>query len=287
MRKNRLLTATALSLTLAAFSLTGHALAATTISTATTSPVSTSTTGDLTVTSAGSITLTSGTAVTVDSDNDVTLVGKIDMSKSANNSTGILINGGHTGDIVIGGLDANNAAVGGIITVTDDFTPTDTKNSDTIVDGPFAQGTGRYGIHSLGATPLIGNVDVKSPSTITIDGNQSYGIRFENGIQGAITMDGAIAMTGDDNVGVSLENGVTGRVYLSGSINVIGKDSSAVVLKGNYGDTVLIDGAYSGRGYATIDALTAEALAKVQATPEDMYQSGVLVDIQGNVAKGI
>lgn len=277
MRKNRLLTATALSMTLAAFSLTGHALAATTISTATTAPVKTSVTGDLTVDSAGSITLTTGTAVTVDSDNDVTLNGKIDMAKSAAGSTGILVDGGRTADLTI------NAA----ITVTDDFTATDSVNTDTILDGPFADDKQRYGIHSTGTTPFIGNVEIKSGSTVTVSGQNSYGVRFENNVQGAFTMDGAIAMEGDNNKGVSLENGATGKVYLSGSIGTHGTGGSAVSLKGDFGSNVLIDGTYTGTGYATVDALNADALAKVLATPADLLQTGVLVDISGNVSKGI
>jgi hypothetical protein len=281
MRKNRLMTATALSLTLAALSLTGPALAATTISTATTAPVNTATTGDLTVNSSGSITLTSGTAITVNSDNDVTLEGKIDMAKSAAGSTGILVDGGRTSDLTI---KAN-------ITVTDDYTATDTKNADTILDGPFADDKTRYGIRSTGATPFIGNVEVTSASTIQVEGTNAYGIRFENNVQGNFTMDGTIKMEGaaklpdDKNIAVSLENGVTGTTYLSGAITVHGTNTSAVKLAGEFDGSVIIDGTYVGTGYATIDALTADATKKVLATPEDMGQSGVLVDITGNVDK--
>ena len=174
MRKHRLLSATALNLTMGLAALAGvggQAFAATTISTATTAPVKTSVAGDLTVTSAGSITLTSGNAVTVDSNNSVTLNGKIDMLKSANGSTGILIDGGHTGNLTIG---AN-------ITVTDDYKPTDTNVDadgkaapDGIFEAPFSDNNTRYGIHSTGATPFIGNVSVTSGSTIAVDGINSY-----------------------------------------------------------------------------------------------------------------
>lgn len=287
MRKHKLLTATALNLTMGLVALAGaggQAFAATTISTATTAPVKTSVTGDLTVDTAGSITVTSGNAITVDSDNSVTLKGKIDMLKSADGATGILIDGGHTGNLTI---SAN-------ITVTDDYTQKDTTKDadgkdapDGILEAPFADTKTRYGIHSTGTTPFIGNVSVTSASTIAVDGNNSYGIRFENNIQGAFSMDGAITMNGDNNTGVSLENGATGAVYLSGTITSHGKDSSAVKLGGDFADNVIIDGTYTGTGYATTNALGADALKVVLATPEDMYQSGPLVSIEGNLAHGL
>ena len=287
MRKHKLLTATALNLTMGLVALAGangQAFAATTISTATTAPVKTSVTGDLTVAAAGSITLTSGNAVTVDSNNSVTLSGKIDMLKSADGATGILIDGGHTGNLTVG---AN-------ITVTDDYTQLDTNldadgkaKPDGILEAPFSDTKTRYGIHSTGTTPFIGNVSVTSASTIAVDGNNSYGIRFENKIQGAFSMDGTISLNGDNSTAVSLENGATGAVYLSGTINSRGKDTSAVKLSGDFAGNVIIDGTYTGTGYATTSALGADALKVVLATPADLYQSGPLVSIEGNLAHGL
>jgi len=286
MRKHRLLTATALTLTMGLVALAGangQAFAATTISTATTTAVKTSTVkngapDDLTVDSAGSIALTSGNAITVDSDNSVTLNGKIDMLKSADGATGILVDGGRTGNLTIG---AN-------ITVTDDWTQPDTNDApDGILEAPFSDDKTRYGIHSTGTTPFIGNVSVTSASTISVDGENSYGIRFENKIQGAFTMDGTITLNGDNSTGVSLENGATGAVYLSGTINSRGKDTSAVRLNGDFADNVIIDGVYTGTGYATTSALGADALKIVLATPADLYQSGPLVSIEGNLAHGL
>ena len=287
MRKHRLLTATALTLSLGLVALAGangQAFAATTISTATTAPVKTSVTGDLTVDSAGSITLTTGNAVTVDSNNSVTLNGKIDMLKSTDGATGILIDGGHTGNLTVA---AN-------ITVTDDYTQPDTNVGtdgkplpDGILEAPFSDGKTRYGIHSTGTTPFIGNVSITGASAIAVDGNNSYGIRFENKVQGTFSMDGAITLNGDNSTGVSLENGATGAVYLSGAINSRGQNTSAVKLSGDFGDNVIIDGTYTGTGYATTSALGADALKIVLNTPADMLQSGPLVSIEGNLAHGL
>ncbi|ESQ84316.1 hypothetical protein AEAC466_08135 [Asticcacaulis sp. AC466] len=280
MRKNKLLTATALTLTMGVIAAVGagsQAFAATTISTATTAPVKTSVTGDLTVDSAGSIAVTSGNAITVDSDNSVTLNGKVDMLKSTDGSTGVLISGGHTGNLTVA---AN-------ITVTDDYTETDTKNADGILDGPFSDGKTRYGIHSTGTTPFIGNVAIASTSTIAVDGDNSYGIRFENRVQGNVSMAGTITLNGNNSTAVSLENGASGNVYLSGAINARGQNSKAVNLTGNFDGNVVIDGTYTGTGYATVNSLTSDALTKVLATPEDMYQAGPLITVGGNLAHGL
>ena len=284
MRKNHLKSATALSLVLTGLtglSLSGPALAATTISTATTAPVATSTTGDLTLDTAGSITLTTGTAVTVDSDNSVTINGPINMSSSADNSTGVLISGGHTG----------NLTVAGNITVTDDYQATDTLPTgalDTIPDYPFATGTARYGIHSAGTTPFNGNVSVASGSVITVNGNNSYGIRFENNLNGIFVNKGSVVLIGDSGTAISLEKGATGVVNISGTVSVQGKDSKGVFLGGDYGSNVIIDGSISGTGYASTAPTSVLTAAQIAALPaSDLYQSGALVTIAGNFAHGV
>ncbi len=282
MRKTQLLTATALSLILgAAVAMAGQAVAATTISTATTTPVKTSTTGDLTVDTAGSITLTSGTAVTVDSDNTVTLNGPITMSSSDDGSTGILI-------ADISGRTHSDVVVSANITVTDNFTATDTTSpADGILEAPYSDGKTRYGIHSVGTTAFDGNVTVVSGSTIAVDGDNSYGIRFENNLNGALTFGGVATITGDNSVGIALDKGATGNVYLAGSQTVLGQGSSAVRLDGDYGGNIILSGSYSGTGYASTTSPSGTALVTYLGTPADIQQSGPLVSISGNVAHGI
>ncbi len=277
MRKHHLLTATAMGLALSAFA--GMASAATTISTATTSPVSTTTSGDLTVDTAGTITLTSGTAITVDSNNTVTVNGKIDMSSSADNSTAILVSGGRTSGLTTTGT----------IIVTDNYTSSDTINTDAVADGPFAQGTGRYGIHSTGASPFVGDVNLKTGTTIQVQGNQSYGVVFDNSITGNFTSKATLTQEGDDNVAIWLKSGVTGSSYLSGSITSHGNNARAVVLNGAYSGSVNIDGSYSTSGYAstTPSNYTADQIKAILATPSDMYQSGATVTLAGTFAQGV
>ncbi len=281
MRKTKLLTATALSLIFGSFAY-GQAFAATTISTATTAPVKTSTAGDITVDTAGSITLTSGTAITVDSDNKVTLNGKIDMSKSADGSTGILI------------TDVPNRAASGLtiaanISVTDDFTATDTTSpADGILEGPYTDGKTRYTASTARAPRLITATSASpAPRPSLSKATIPTGIRFENNLNGKASFDGTVVVSGNNNAGIALDKGATGNVYLSGSATILGKDSSAVRLNGDYDGNVIIDGTYQGTGYATLTGLTGTALTTVLGTPADLYQAGPLVDISGNVAHGI
>jgi hypothetical protein len=287
MRKTKLLTATALSLVLSGAAVglfAGQAFADTTVSSSVTTPYLTSSAGNLTVASGGTITLTSGTAITVDSNNTVDLEGPIAMSGSAANSTGILVTGGHTSGLTI------NAA----ITVTDNYTATDTTSPvDGIVDGPFADDAQRYGIHSTGTTPFVGEVVIGSGSTIDVEGGRapdagSYGIRFENNITGDVAYRGAMTIIGDNATGISLENGVTGTTYIGGSVNVLGQGSSAVNLGGAYGNNVIIGGSFTNTGYATTAAQTAAETAILVANPTgDIEQAGALMKLSGNFAQGV
>ena len=284
MRKNSLLTATALGLVLSGglSPFAGQAFAETSISSSTTAPLVTSTTGDLTVTSDGSITLTSGTAITVDSNSALSFAGAISMAASESGSTGILITD----------YADRTAALTftGDITVTDDYTATDTTSldlsEDGYVDAPWAEGTGRYGIHSTGTSPFVGDVNIVSGSAIDVEGNESYGIRFENKIDGAFTYDGTMTLIGDNSTGISLEKGVTGNVYLSGSVTAVGKNASAIKITGDLGGSLLIDGTYTGYAYSSTSALS-QAVYDNLIPANNLLQSGPLVTIASNVANGV
>jgi hypothetical protein len=286
MRKTKLLTATALSLILSGVAVgvfAGQANADTTVSSSVTTPYLTSQAGNLTVASGGTITLTSGTAITVDSNNTVDLEGKIAMSGSDAGSTGILITGGRTSGLTVNGT----------ITVTDNFTATDTSSpTDGIADGPFADSGQRYGIHSTGTTPFVGNVTIGSGAAIDVEGGRapnagSYGIRFENNITGNFASRATTTVIGDNATGISLEGGVTGTTYIGGSMSVLGQNATAVNLGGNYGDNVVIGGAYTNTGYATTAAQTTAETAILLANPNDTEQAGSLMTLSGNFAHGI
>lgn len=268
-RRSLLLSSSLLTLLLAA-----PALATTTISTAITTPVKSSTANngasdDIDVTDAASITLTSGTAITLDSDNTLILNGPLVMSSSDSGSIGILIDGAHTTDLDISGA----------ITVTDDYTASDTDDDD-IVDGVFAEGTGRYGIRATGL--ITGNADIDS--SISVEGNQSTAISFEGGQVGDFLFDGSISVLGDEVRGIALSGTQIGQVYISGSIYSQGKDAQGLDLSGAINGALIIDGSVTNTGYryTSIDDDYLDLLED-----DDLYQAKSAVHISNSVSGGV
>jgi hypothetical protein len=142
------------------------AYAETSVTTARTTPIATSTaTGtaadDIRVTADGSIKpTTAGAIVTLDSNNKVTNLGTL-ATVGVNDSVGVLILGGKTGSVT----NSN------VISLTEDYTPTDT-DSDGDIDGAFATGSNRYGIRLTGPGAFTGDIlndgAARSPSRATI-----------------------------------------------------------------------------------------------------------------------
>jgi uncharacterized protein with beta-barrel porin domain len=266
------LTCTAIAPVLVALA-AGEASAETTISTATTVPVATATVAngsadDITISSAGSITLTSGTAVTINSNNKVSNAGTIKMT-GVDNATGILATAGTSGDITHSGT----------ITLDEDYTPTDT-DGDGDLDGPFAKGTNRNGILIQSGAAHTGALT--SSGTITIEGNQSAGIRLDGPLNGALSTSGTISVLGDNSYGV-LANAISGDVTLRGSTSVTGANSIGAALMGDIGGALKIQGTIVSTGYRSTTAPT--DTSKLDA--DDLLQGGPAVRIAGNVAGGI
>src|SRR5690606_7140335 len=135
----------------------------TVISTARTTPISTSTAkagapDNIRLDKDGSIAVASGAAITVDSSNNVDLDAgsSIKMEKAADGATGILVQGGTTA----------NVTVGGAITITDSIEEYTDTDKDGDLDGPFASGANRYGVRVSGATPLTGNMLIEAGGAI-------------------------------------------------------------------------------------------------------------------------
>lgn len=248
--------------------LAAPAAAQTVISGASTTPVSTSTANagapsDVQISSTGSLKPTTSPAVTVDSNNNVDNEGTIQIT-DVNNAVGILIQPGRT----------TNITNGGTIQIDETFTGTDTNN-DGIIDPPFASGTGRFGIHALGA--MTGNV--VNSGTVTIEGNNSAGIALDGPLTGSITSSGPITVTGDNGFGLHAHD-VIGSVSLgTGSIIVTGQNSVGVALDGNVGGQVTFQGGVTATGFATTITTTTNVA--------DLLTGGPAVRIQGNVAGGL
>ena len=267
-----LLACTAIAPVLAAMAL-ADAAAETTISTSTTAAVNSSTIAsgaadDITISSAGSITLTSGTAVTVDSDNAVSNAGTITIN-DADNVTGILVAPGTSGDI------ANS----GTITLTEDYTGED-EDDDDDVDGPFSEETNKKGIWVQSGAAHVGDID--HSGTITIEGNDSTGIRLDGALTGNLSTSGTISVLGDNGYGI-LANDVTGNVTLQGSIAATGANSVGAALLGDIDGAVKIQGTIVSTGYRT----TTRATDVSDLDEDDLLQGGSAVVIAGNVTGGV
>src|SRR3954471_21315896 len=240
--------------------------AETVISTAVTTPQTTSASGDIRITSTGSVKPTSGVAVTIDSNNQVTNGGAIAI-KGSNNSTGILANPDVTGNVI-------NI---GTITLDEDFTPTDSDN-DGDLDGPFAQGSARFGIHTATLNGVISN-----DGTITIEGNQSAGIAVDGTLNGSLFNNGTISVLGNDSFGIRT-GVINGDVrILNGNISAKGGNSVGVLLGGDVSGVVLIQGTISSTGYRFTTAPTDPS----KLDPDDLLQGGSAVVIAGSVGGGI
>jgi hypothetical protein len=233
--------------------------AQTTISTATTAPLTTSTSGDITITSAGSVTpatsATAGTvAVTINSNNSVDNEGKISVTEST------------TGD----------------------------STNQGIANGPFANGSNRFGILVAPGGPFTGNITNGVSGTITIIGENSAAIAVDSGLNGSINDAGAIVVTGgnanttDVSYGIfSASNApISGSVSVTGAINATGANATGVALNGGVGGGVNIDSTITVTGYRSTTAPTTPSVLAA-LTADQLAQGGPALSIGGNVAGGV
>ncbi|HEX7694103.1 MAG TPA: autotransporter domain-containing protein [Sphingomonas sp.] len=249
------------------------AAAQSTISTAVTTPVNTSTANsgapsDVSITSTGSVTVTSGTAVTIDSNNAVSNAGAIKIT-NADNSTGIGTVAGGSGSI-------NNT---GTITIDETYTPTDTDN-DGDLDGPFASGTGRAGIRTGGV--FTGSITNAKGATITVEGNNSYGILLNGALNGNVSTDGTITVTGDNSAGVKTGD-INGNARFAGTISASGANANAVLVNGNVSGAVTLEGVITSTGFRYTTSPTDPS----KLDNDDLLLGGPAVSITGNVAGGV
>ena len=245
------------------------ASAETQITTAVTTPQKTSVSGDIRITSTGSVKPTGGAAITIDSNNYAINQGTIAI-KGANNSTGILANADVTASIV-------NA---GTITIDEDYTPTDSDN-DGDLDGPFAQGSGRFGIHVLGGGTFNGLIS--NDGTITVEGNQSAGIAVDSTLNGSLFSSGTISVVGNDSFGIRT-GAITGDVRLySGTVSAKGANSVGISIGGDVAGVVLIQNSVTSTGYRNTTAPADPS----KLDSDDLLQGGSAVVIAGNVGGGI
>ncbi len=246
-----------------------------------TTPVRTSTAddgdpSDVTISSTGTITRTdAGAALTLDTNSTVVNNGRID-AEDVDNVTGVEVIGGNNGSFTNTGT----------ISLTEDFTATDT-DSDNIVDGEFAQGTGRTGILISGASPFQGNINQTSAGQITIEGNDSYGIRLSapTTLLGDLSLDGGFSLTGRNVVAVGVEGKVIGNLASDATINTRGENASAIAVTNDIDGQFQNTGVITNTGYrfTTRPSLASRKLLDA----EDLLQAGSAIKINGNVSNGV
>ena len=288
----RFLRSSAMSaLTACMLGISAHSAAQTAIDTETTTPLSTSSSDDTTITEDGTITLTddTGPAITLDSNNDVTNDGAITIEASGT-TTGV---DNATAIILQGGADRNFTNTGSV-TVSDNFAPSDTDD-DALLDGPFAQGSGRTGILISGASPFEGNVTLGDGSTVTVEGNNSIAINLENtpmslgGLTGNLLNQGTINSVGNNNRVVNVAANVTGDIENQGTINSSGEGSNAFNISGDIDGGLINSGNIANNGFrsATRPAAAAGTTGRDVFQAEDLLVAGSTIDVSGNISRGI
>lgn len=251
-----------------------HPAAAETISNKRTAPLQTSTVkagapDAISIAAEGSVELNGGTAVTMDSNHAVSNAGKIivNPANNANGGTGILANAGTSGDI------ANS----GTITIDEPYAPAD-ADKDGDLDGPFAVGSNRFGIRTLGDhTGKLAN-----SGTIAVEGNDSAGIVLGGKLTGAFAHDGKTSVIGDRSVGVDARQ-IDGNVRLAGTVTAQGKDAIGARFAGDVNGAMVVQGTIAATGYRSTTA-PADA-SKLDA--DDLLQGSSALVIEGNVTGGI
>src|SRR5690606_35991282 len=210
---------------------------------------------------------------------------KIDMLKAADGATGILANGGNTGDITIAGA----------ITITDAIDEYKDEDEDGDLDGPFAEGNNRYGVRVTGDSPLTGDIRIENSGSIRVEGNNSAGLSVEAPLTGNIVSMGQINVIGDNGYAVRTTGDVSGDVTLLGGIGVVGEHSTGVAIDGDVRGQVKIQGAVTATGYRYTTAPpswppTGEPWPG-QTYPDgrdadDLLQGGPAVVVAGDVGQG-
>jgi len=252
------------------------------VSTSRTTPILTSNaTGtaadNIRFTNGGGTNLKSGTAITIDSNNNVTTENGslVNIENAADHSIGLQINGGVSTVVSIGGQ----------ILVSDDITEYPDTNKDGNLDGPFANGTDRYGIRLVGTQPVTGTVQIETSGVVRVEGNESYGISVESGLKGNLNNFGAITVVGNNSVGVRTNSAVTGNVTLDGTINATGQNSSAAAINGDVTGRLTLQGTMTSTGYRYTTLGTDDFVSKLD--PDDLYQGASTVIVASNVGGGI
>jgi len=276
----RILLATAVAI--APLMAASGAMAEVVISTARTTPIATSNPGgagpdDIRMTSAGAISVTSGAAITIDASENLTMesTSAVNMAAAADGATGVLVNPGLTSTLTIGGN----------INITDSINAYPDTDNDGDLDGPWATGTGRFGIRYAAGAPVTGDLIVGASGIVTVEGNNSYGISIESGLNGKFQSQGAVRVFGDNSIAIRTQGRITGGAMILGAVSARGANASAVSIGGDVDGRLTLQGEMSASGYRYTSRGNDAFEAKLDA--EDKLQGGPTVIVASNIAGGV
>ncbi|HTX49160.1 MAG TPA: hypothetical protein VME40_07200, partial [Caulobacteraceae bacterium] len=256
------------------------AVATTAFATCPSAGTTTSTAGDIDLASGCTVNPpANGNGVVLNSNNSVTVeVGGTIGNSDKDNSVAILV------DASQGNLTGAVTLDGSINLAMSYTAPT---NSNTgIAYGAFATGTGRYGIRVVGPGVFTGELTTASGATIVVDGNDSYGISVETGLNGDILDAGTVTMLGNQTVGVNVAGAVSGNVSLTGAISATGVGAQGVVVSGSVGGQMVIGATVTTTAYRDTTPPTTQSTLD-DLTADQLQQGGSAVVIGGNVAAGV
>lgn len=249
-----------------------------TISSDTSTPVATATAvnggpGDIVQNTGTTFTIKSATpAYTLNSNNNVTVNGTVN-AQNIDNATAILIQGPFSGSVT-------NA---GAINLSEDYTPSDSANSDGVTEAPYAKGQNRIAIRMTG--PFTGSIT--NAGTINIQANNSAGVSIENTLTGSLSVGGSITMAGDNNYAIHTTGHITGNLLVTGSLNIKGQGSAAIATSAPIDGSLKIYSTISTTGYAITSRQTGQIQTNIQKTPADLQQGGSALQVQGSVGGGV
>ncbi len=253
-----------------------------------------------------------GPAVRVNSDNNLTVdsggqIRIIDQNADGENivldgAVGVQVDPGVTGDVNVGGsIFMNDSFTPRIDSAEDDPTgQVDTDGdgepdaADSEADGPFADDTNKVGLlvgaldaayaPVAGQAPVNGSVTLESTSGISVEGQDSYGLRVATDLNGDINALGQIAVVGERSRGISVEGDVSGDIEIS-RVNVTSPGGEAVRINGDVGGGARITGVVSITGFRT-DGRLVESLMAQFDEGDDNIDSGSAIIVAGSIVDG-
>ena len=217
-----------------------------------------------------------GAALTVNSNNSVVIDSGATISATdKDNATGILVQGGNSGSV----------SNGGAISILSSFTPA-TNSTNGLLDGAFTAGIGRYGIRVVGPGAFTGDITNASGGSISVQGNNSFGISIETAVNGALSNGGVVTVLGNQTVAVNIAGAISGNVTSAAAISATGVGAQGLVTSAPIGGALTIGAGITSTAYRATTAPTNQTTLS-QLTAAQVQQGGSAVVIGGNVGGGV